>query len=453
MSDTTDEPLTLSYGEPDRLVVSINKRSYATGLIWQSVPEGETVKTVLEAARNGSDRPDFYVVSPSGGQIGLGLKANGHKSGMPSLAASVAVKLRGGGQQGPAVGIFDVGGGTWWIVAVVEQTILAETDIPVLEGAGDSAGERLATVIAEFNATLGLRGDWDTIYCPADWGIPHSQDMAITALLPPASKSPRLKDFFPWRLVYTIAAGVVAAGLLFTAWELYEGHEQKLAEEAQALVTSERARQAAQIAQRNALQNVPWAHKPFFAPALTACVQQTETLPRAVPGWHLMVADCTGQSLSVTYGVNEIGGGSIAWVAAAFPGVSVNWTGKTASLTWNLTGIETQDYKNAKPYPNIAYMTDWVSSRLDETFQLYAVAPGKKPPVSSIRPRPGVLVPAFYPNVDLTIATNYPPSYLLPILSQVPTLTLSKLEYLAADKEWKITSTFYGPVPLTLRKK
>src|ERR1043166_65299 len=121
-------------------VVKVGRRTYAVGLIWQPSPSGRVAQAAREAAQQPGQKSDFYCVRPatktvSVPQYGLGQSSTGHKTGMPTLAASLA-----NGQPGSWTGAFRLREGTW--VVVVRDDLIAP-DGDILFDNDDLARDRL----------------------------------------------------------------------------------------------------------------------------------------------------------------------------------------------------------------------------------------------------------------------------------------------------------------------
>ena len=105
-------------------VVRVGRRDYAIGLHWNGVDQPTRAAfEARELAATSSFAADFFCVRQGGTpQFGLGFRAQGHKSGMPSLAAHVA-SAKGGSW----IGLFEVAGG-YYLVAIRDDGILSECD-------------------------------------------------------------------------------------------------------------------------------------------------------------------------------------------------------------------------------------------------------------------------------------------------------------------------------------
>jgi len=318
-------------------VVRVAKRDYAIGLHWNAVEQPtKAVAEARELAASSSFSADYYCIrSGATPQFGLGFRAQGHKAGMPSLAAHVA-QAKGGSW----IGLFQVVGG-YYLVAVRDDAILSECDRFF-----SNADDARATFEDYQN-----QSDWSESIAPRDLDIPDTVPTEIEVLLD-GKPQVRLKEVSRSSNIIRLAlAGLAVAGILVGGM-FYMNHMEEL-----------RLQEEAAEALRNAINNVspqdqieippmPWEGKKMATPLIKACVDSVMQFPTDIPGWSVVRFRCDGEQAAVGVTINREGtlgqgGGSINWieqqvkdfghgVAVSMPG---GGSGNVVLAGWPLEGI------------------------------------------------------------------------------------------------------------------
>lgn len=183
-------------------VISVGGVKYAAGLYWQPVAQRNIAGAAREAARDSGHETDYFAERPSDGagrvgQFGLASREAGHRSGLPSIAASLA-----NAQVGSWAGAFRVPEGT--VIVVVRDDLV------------DPEGDQLYSDEAEAMARLDeevARGGLQRMFAPVSWGLPGADEIALPLLLG-KRRDGRLKPIKSKAPIYAAAAAAVAVLLI-----------------------------------------------------------------------------------------------------------------------------------------------------------------------------------------------------------------------------------------------
>lgn len=146
--------------------VHIKRKKYASELIWQPMVSGFTTRAYAQKLANGIDKHlNLYIRYNE--MVGLGARAKGHRSGMPSIAIEIINALPG---YSSMLGAFRVDN-KYVLVAVRNGVILHD----LLFDDEDSAREKYAE--------LNEIPDWNASFAPADWGMPRAVERNLMELL------------------------------------------------------------------------------------------------------------------------------------------------------------------------------------------------------------------------------------------------------------------------------
>ncbi len=280
--------------------VALGRRKYAVGLIWQPSPSGRVAQAAREAAKDIKEPGmsyDYYGVRPGNKsgrlpQFALGQDKIGHRSGMASLAGSLANTL-----PGSWAGAFKLREG-FVLVVVRDDLIAPDGDALIVDE--PQARERL---MYEINL-----GGVQQVYAPENWMIPGADGIPLTLLLQsraecllrPVSISKR--DMIIYGIASLLVLGAAVGGFLYQ--QELERREAAVRAEQEAL---ERARQAALRGLPGAMVNwYPppprvWEDKPTPRDFVAACIEALAQLPAAPLGWERKEITCNGGSVSVGF--------------------------------------------------------------------------------------------------------------------------------------------------------
>lgn len=183
--------------------IHIKRKKYACGLLWQPMVAGFTTRAYAYKLARGIDRRlNLYIAF--GGMIGLGARANGLRSGMPSVATEIINALPG---YASMLGVFQAGD-KFVLIAVRNGVILY--DLLFLD---ENAAREKYAELAEIP-------DWNALFAPAPWGMPRAVEYNLDDLLIGNNHG-------VLRPISRIGAGVMSAVMLcvFGFLFLYMFHE------------------------------------------------------------------------------------------------------------------------------------------------------------------------------------------------------------------------------------
>ena len=146
--------------------VHIKRKKYAAGLLWQPLVTGFTARAYAYKLARGIDHRLNRYISYKG-MVGLGARANGQHSGMPSIAAEIIEALPG---YASMLGAFYVDG-KYVIIAVRNGVIL---DDLIFDSESDAR---------EKYAEFAEIPDWNATFAPASWGMPRAVERDLTELI------------------------------------------------------------------------------------------------------------------------------------------------------------------------------------------------------------------------------------------------------------------------------
>ena len=146
--------------------VHIKRKKYAAGLVWQPMVAGFTPRAYARKLARGIDRRLNRYISFSG-MIGLGARANGQRSGMPSVAVEIIEGLPGYASMLCAFAV----DGKYVLVAVRNGVILQ-----------DLLFDNEADARAKY-AELAEIPDWNAVFAPAEWAMPRAVERELSDIV------------------------------------------------------------------------------------------------------------------------------------------------------------------------------------------------------------------------------------------------------------------------------
>lgn len=253
-----------------------DKRRFLAGMRWSTHESRPSRKKMLEIAGN----EGWWVAERRGRSIiqsGYCPPLDGFKSpkGLLSVAAMIAEA-----KPEPWLGIFDLGNGLYWYVAVRDNNgILPDGDVV---GTYDEVSAARAQ-------SAGL-GQWTYV----DGGLSELATMlqgSHPARGRPAAPVP-VRDLRsrPW--VGPLAASVVIGGAVIGGLWAWHAHEAREAHDRAMAMARERAMIAAMQAKKTRQVILPWTQEPSPSRFLTACGRMLGALPVSEYGWMLSAVDC-----------------------------------------------------------------------------------------------------------------------------------------------------------------
>ncbi len=281
------------------------KRTFVSGLFWQPLPGSTARQRKAELQKMSVEQGfDLAVLRTSGvPQVGFGSLADGVKPGMLSVAAMVSKSLEMANRERSFLCAMPVPGGKWLYVAQREGVLLHDGD---LLGNEETVRERMMT-------DLSLT-EWQTVFAPANWGIPDTMQRPFEDLLPKSGSKYSFKtwwevrpirntwlDFIQDNMALYAVLIAVAAGL--TGYYLWD--QWRVKKELEALAQQEAMEQATREA---AAADRPWKKQPRAPQFVAACDSAMRQVKTFWPGnWTPTGAICADRTLTVTWTRQEQG--------------------------------------------------------------------------------------------------------------------------------------------------
>ncbi len=171
--------------------IQIKRKKYAAGLFWQPMVSGFTPRAYAYKLARGIDRRMRLYINQLG-MIGLGGRAFGHRSGMPSIAIEIINALPG---YSSIMGVFNVGN-KYVLVAVRNGVILHD----MLFEDENAAREKYVE--------LSEIPDWNALFAPAVWGMPRAVERDLIEMITGSSHG-------VLRPISRVGAGMLSLIILF----------------------------------------------------------------------------------------------------------------------------------------------------------------------------------------------------------------------------------------------
>ncbi|ODP35039.1 type 4b pilus protein PilO2 [Pandoraea sp. ISTKB] len=293
-------------------IIKVNGNAYVSGLHWKLLNSPLKFRKEAKeyAARNGWD---IVAYRKSSGRIEAGFgpsKFQGYKR-MYSVASALAGEMLK--QHGDNwIGLFDVGGDRYLLVAVVKGMIHPATD---------RIFDRVEA-IAEYNQIIADHGNsddrFDDRHCiaPAKLELAlHEVELEKVLLSSSLRREYRLRSLkftitkSELRFLGIIAVGAIAAWQTFAYIDGIEAEKKRVLQE-QIRKQQEDLLRAANVRAREKLLaealKHPWATQPSAHEFVNACESLVDQFPPSVAGWLFLRATCDLKSATVTF-KREIG--------------------------------------------------------------------------------------------------------------------------------------------------
>lgn len=258
-----------------------DKRRFMAGMYWRHEDRYPNHKALLNGARG----RDFWVAvrrtrmrSIQSGFCAPVMDPRKTNRPLPGKVYSLAGALAEVMEE-PWLGIFDLGNGLYWYIAVRENyEILPDGD-----------------VIGDFDTVDKARrghaayGDWRHL---EDGGIDRLAELARKARKPPLIRDVRRKPWVPYAM--TGGAAGVAVGAVLTGVYFYNQHEEHI-EAQKRIALAQRIEIARAMDAKKAAANVPWRTTSLPATFLTGCLEAVSALPFSDQGWVLSQITCVSK--------------------------------------------------------------------------------------------------------------------------------------------------------------
>lgn len=313
--------------------ITIGRRGYAVGLLWQPLQNSEDpIPEIREAIDSDPDADLYCLRSTTTPQYGIGKKIMGHRPGEPSAAAAIASVLS---EYTSVAAVFPVKEG-WWLLAVRNDLILSEEDVLF---------ETEQEAVNAFFALMALP-DWDLKIAPEHWAVEKARQISLETLIKKSGTKVALEELGAaqkTQFLTVIAVGllILIAVLVYFVVSLWNSvfTEEKI----EAVPIPE----AIQPVEPTPEKPKPWEKVPRLDAFLHKCwnnAYQLTTL--TIPGWQIGTVNCNYQGLTTGWSKSWDRAGRIAWLKAALNeykmsrvNVQLNQDGTTANGQLAFTDI------------------------------------------------------------------------------------------------------------------
>ena len=280
-------------------VVTVDGQKYAVGLTWQPLQNLDDPLDEIRETIASEPNADLYCFrQTSVAQYGIGRSSLGHRSGMPSLAATITNALD---SYESFCAVFKVKEG-WWFVAVRNNLILAEED--TLFETEEEAKRAFASMMAVPN--------WDLRIVPSDWSIDGTQDRPLSDLVRKGRKV-RLMEINAARKTYFLIflAVIILFALgaliywLIGVWQNFKPKQ---------IIQPVQTPHVIQPVAPEPEKPKPWEQLTSAQALIKACwddVYQIKSI--SFPGWKLGLITCTPEGIKTTWTKNGREG-FLSWI-------------------------------------------------------------------------------------------------------------------------------------------
>lgn len=285
------------------------KARYVLGMSWRHEDAPPKAKAMRAMAVERGYWGVVYTTSADAVQAGFCIPVKG---------VSASAKLRplaavvGGALPPPWNGLYDLGDGRYWFIAVRDgQQVIPD---------GDQVG-----TLDEMEALRNAHresGVWNEV----DGGLQDLVDIVSST-----AKQPTIRNYGPAQMPgwLPVAGAIGVATLLIgggVTWYLHakQLEAERIAREQAAALAAQAAKEAADRAKHAVL---PWSVLPLASEALGACAREWDRQSLAKDGWVISGWECAVQEANIAITASWISNGGLA---SAAPGV-LGPTGRTSS--------------------------------------------------------------------------------------------------------------------------
>lgn len=392
-------------------VAVIGSKSYAVNLLWGSAQGTETTEQALNKGLS-LVSSELYSIVPrfQGEQFALGDKGIGHKRGLITLLSAI------GFDGSSFCGLFPTDNGLWLVIGVDKEGMVHF----------DKSFDRLEYAKDFFLDNVAYGYPWDKIYSPSNVGIGESGNIADFLLV--KGKKLKEKGIRQLRPIFFSGLGVMIFFiLLYNIMDLWlSGNDKSVNSIPEPSI-------------REVVRDIPWGGKSDPMSLLTQCMMSMDSLrflAASIPGWMPEnKANCN--DAVITFSVQRSGGLDIWYEAAHLffqegkvPKIKKMGKDKI-ELSWPL---DTTKYgssrleenlmertKNIERYLSTQFENSWVDIRYGKTVKDGAIE-----------------------EVEFSFSFRNDPRILLPILTKVDGLTITRINYDFSSGIWNFNGIFWG---------
>ncbi|MBR4931809.1 MAG: type 4b pilus protein PilO2 [Alphaproteobacteria bacterium] len=418
--------------------ITINRREYAVGLLWQPLQNSDEPFSEIREAIDSDPEADLYCLrSTSTPQYGIGKKSMKHRAGEPSAAAAVASALS---EYTSVAAVFPVPEG-WWLVAIRNDLILSEED--VLYTSEQEAQNKYYSLMS--------LPDWDLKIAPESWAIDKSRQISLETLLKKSGAKVVLEELGAVKktqILTFIALGFV--GLIFFLLYLVSSLWKSAftEEKIEAVAIPEVIQPVEPVPEKPK----PWEKVPKMDVFLHKCWNNAYQLTSlTIPGWQIGQINCNLQGLTTGWSKSWNSAGRIAWLKAALNeykmsrvNVQLNQDGTSATGQLSFT-----DIPMVASVPTIEESQLWdelTDIRQATNIQLnFSRQTVMDPPNNPDGTRPANQ--QEYVFFQFSISSPYSPFEWLAFFEKFPGLELTSINFnpgLDAQDKWKYEGRIYA---------
>jgi hypothetical protein len=289
-------------------IIEIAGKSYYAGLSWQTLSASDNVKETLKEFGNSG----YYCLRNIAGLINIGYsdELSSKYKKLPSLASCLADS-----KKEPWMGVFDIGNGLYWYVAVRDnQSIIPDGDIVGIKEEIDKVFEEHVSI-----------GDWESI-------IENGSIDDIKELL-----TDKWSYVVPVQKVnYPV---IVVAGAIMSLAILYFYHSVFMKTKKPKIFLPKIFASKKVVVKIPGYKTMPRAFR-----VLDACKKEFSDIPLSYYGWKPSILECTGNNIMITYQKQKFGTTLLA------PGGTLLASGREIIKNINLNLKKPAHFKRLLPY-------------------------------------------------------------------------------------------------------
>jgi hypothetical protein len=428
---------TKTLGSPG--VVTLGRRKYAIGLVWQAVATPGDAPAAQARATAKRLQHDLICIR-AGSQFALGRKGSGQTSGMRPLAAMVADSV-----DDSCVAAFEVPTG-YYVVAVRDDQVLPGCD-RLFDSKQDAT---------DFFAELFYGTNWGQAIAPKDWAIENTTPTHVEETIRGVKTRVTLAEVSRWGQIIRLAGVAVILGLCAVLYHVHADYvaqtdlEQQQEQARLAKLAAERARQ-------HPSSPPPWLGKAAGVPMMLECADDMLRAPMVLAGWTTSKLACVADnqadgkptSQAIVTLTLDRNGGKVNWIPPSVertdfkPQLKVSDAG-AVELSWPVP-IHAAIYDKDLATKSIGQAKLYLKSQFEEIYQDIEIKAEVPPSVAAPDPRTGKTrqVPAGYQDLAFSFKSAHDPKEFGSILATIPGLVIDSVRLDVAKWVWTVEGKVY----------
>jgi len=415
-----------------RQVITISRTKYATDLFWQPIVGGQSIRVFAGNLGNFiTGRTKYYTTFKS--IVGVGSSALGHRTRMPSAAATIMDAFS---EYNSFVAAFKVNGGIYIVAA--RSGIIIHDRFYASEDVGHT----------EFDTLLSLP-DWGAVIAPNEWNVARAEEKQIEELIAAGTKHLLLPTSRFWNNFISIA---LLVGLLLGVLYLFGGQVKKIIVPGTPDIAVDEAARAAFLRRLEVgdatltqavrvmgpptvITEMPFDNIPDLSARAEQCMNAITFLMQTIPGWVQQEAVCTEEYATVHLHRRH-GALSDVWeyVIEFMPGIEITENSESdIVLTYTLSplyGISRMEESDGQT----------VARHINSIFQLMGHPVDVRQSVETVRSAARVDVV----NVVLVSATSaLQPGEFIQIFKDYDAVVLYSVRWTSSTRRWNYEVKIY----------